>query len=104
MSQKKQADVAYDEKQRVVLTIEMDQMDPLTIKVKLKTKCGKIFKAYGDARGLDIQYLKFLYDGHNLSSETTIGDAVKGDLEDADKDDNGCCTFVIHAFSNQQGG
>eukprot|EP01083_Nonionella_stella_P161383 528512_1 len=99
MAQNQTVKKQYDPNEKVVITIKTDQHDPLTIKVKLKTKWEKLISAFCQTYGLDAQYLRFLYDDHRIDSSESVGDMVYDeDYEESDTTADGIKKFVITGF------
>eukprot|EP01083_Nonionella_stella_P241738 843904_1 len=85
MAQKQLSTKKCDQNERVIVNLKMDQLSPLSMRVKMRTEWAKIIKSYGQARGVDPQFLKFLYDGNNIAESLTVGEIVwDDDFNDAD--------------------
>ena len=68
----------------LMLTVKDQTGDEMSFKVKKETKLGKIFKAYADAKGVDMNSLRFNLDGDRLNAEST---PKMLELEDGDQID-----------------
>ena len=64
MSDETKPSTTFDPNERVIIILKFNNMEPLTMKVKMKTNWTKIIATFGKSRGLDTDKLRFLFDGN----------------------------------------
>eukprot|EP01084_Bolivina_argentea_P177678 307254_1 len=96
-SQSQSVDQKPPKKKIVLKVVLLGDEDPLRVKVKTSTPWSKIFQSFGDYKGREVKYLKFLYDGQRITPQQTVGEVVD-DLDDDNNDE-----VQIDVMYEQQG-
>merc|ERR1712154_147691 len=94
----KSSDSKPKSKKIVLKVMLLGDEDPLRVKVKESTSWSKIFKSFGNYKGREPKFLKFLYDGQRIRPDQTVGEVVD-DVDDDDEEE-----VQIDVMYEQQGG